>query len=115
MGDGAARGMRESRRSLAPRGAGGGSRRDFLLCQLAVFSKAEFEGVPPDLLGSNRCARHELELYGIQRFTADIDLGREFWRDGGGLVGTILDACATGVRFGEVMKELQPNFGWTYA
>lgn len=34
-------------------------------------------------------------LYGARRFLADVDAGREFWRDDAGIVGATLDWAAT--------------------
>jgi hypothetical protein len=35
-----------------------------------------------------------VELYGIPQLLTDIDKGRDFWRDGGGLIATVLDWVA---------------------
>ena len=40
-------------------------------------------------------ANHVLECYGIRQFFADIDSAREFWRDGGGIIGSVLDHIST--------------------
>ena len=54
------------------------------------------------MLRSDRCSGYILELYDIRHFLADIDRGREFWRDGGGLVGQVLEYAST--RFTEVLR-----------
>lgn len=36
-----------------------------------------------------------IELYGVHQFLADIDRGREFWRDGGGIVASVFDYMQT--------------------
>ena len=44
-----------------------------------------------------------LELYGLRQFLEDIDRGREFWRDGGGIVGATLE-WLSGEGFAEFMR-----------
>lgn len=41
------------------------------------------------------CANYIIGLYGVRRFLADIDTGREYWRDGGGIIGAALDWAST--------------------
>jgi hypothetical protein len=41
-----------------------------------------------------RCADRVLELYGVGEFLAEIEIGRQYWRDGGGIVAEILDWAA---------------------
>lgn len=43
------------------------------------------------------CANYIVKFYGIHSLLADIDRGREFWRDGDHFVSTILDwICESG-------------------
>jgi hypothetical protein len=48
------------------------------------------------------CAHYIISLYGVRRFLADIDANREYWRDGGGIVGATLDWASTD-GFGECL------------
>jgi hypothetical protein len=48
-------------------------------------------------------AAHIVELYGVRRFLADVDRDRAFWREGGGVVGSLLDWAAD-EGFSEIMN-----------
>ena len=54
-------------------------------------------------------ASHVIELYGVRRFIADIDRDRQFWRDGGGVIGSLLDWAAND-GFSEFMSEHDQDY-----
>jgi hypothetical protein len=55
-------------------------------------------------------AHHVIDHYGIRSFLADIDYGREYWReDGGGIVNSILTWLA-GEGFQDFMKQFDASW-----
>jgi hypothetical protein len=60
------------------------------------------------------CADRILDLYGLQELLVDIDNGREFWREGGGIVGAILE-WVTGAGFDKFFERYEGKFPWRSA